>query len=347
MKIEHARLTAWLKKLVFIGILPFLLFLIYQTATNGSLILGQRVPSARTLPFYDRLLAVAFSPDGKQVVGGGEQGTVGTWDIVSGQLLRRQTLGDDLNSLAFSPDGKNLLSGGELGVRLYDGRTGQLTRKLPGAYFYSGAFSPDGKLLAAGTKLHVWQAKPLKDTAPAGATQDIQPLWTDDKYTTLSVVFSPDSKLLLAGVVGGLIMRDAQSGQVLWSTAPPSPAKVSAVYPHPSGFEFQLFPLAFSPDNKTIVSPEDGIVERDKRSGAITRVFTRENEGIWSLAFSHDGSKLATTFKHRWIRVWDTRTGSIIMTFGGNDVILSLAFSPDDKLLASGGMDMAVNLWNM
>ena len=53
--------------------------------------------------------SVAFSPDGKQVVSGLNEGTVQLWDAVTGaplQTLRGHT--DRVNSVAFSLDGRQV-----------------------------------------------------------------------------------------------------------------------------------------------------------------------------------------------------------------------------------------------
>jgi WD40 repeat protein len=66
------------------------------------------------------------------------------------------------------------------------------------------------------------------------------------------------------------------------------------------------------------------------------------------LAFSADGSKLASGSRDGKVKVWDVATRRDIRTFTGHkDRVLSVAFSPDGRTLASGSLDETVRLWDV
>ncbi len=111
------------------------------------------------------------------IASGGQDKTVGLWDIATGQL--KATLAGhsyDIYTVAFSPDGTTIASGGrDKMVRLWDVTTQQLQATLIGhtGSIGSVAFSPDGTMLASGSydgTVLLWEFTPR--TKPGDVNRD-------------------------------------------------------------------------------------------------------------------------------------------------------------------------------
>jgi WD40 repeat protein/serine/threonine protein kinase len=133
---------------------------------DGTLVAGEEFTSARVWSVQDgRILAelpqplvnaLAFSPDGKRLLTGADDGTIRVWDPRTGRQLDVVTrnLGE-VTDLVFSPDGTTIATSSTDGtVRLWDARTLEpimtLATNAGGLRRDDGkiAFSPDGTRLA-------------------------------------------------------------------------------------------------------------------------------------------------------------------------------------------------------
>jgi WD40 repeat protein len=72
-------------------------------------------------------------------------------------------------------------------------------------------------------------------------------------------------------------------------------------------------------------------------------------QGALDVAYSPDGSRLATAGADGLAKVWDAATGRLLLTFAGHtDSLHSLAYSPDGRLIAttSDDDDTTVKVWD-
>jgi WD40 repeat protein len=65
-----------------------------------------------------------------------------------------------------------------------------------------------------------------------------------------------------------------------------------------------------------------------------------------TLASGEAGQLLKSADEKKTVKLWDAQTRQALATLRGHDGhVSSVAFSPDDKTLASGSYDMTVKLW--
>jgi predicted nucleotide-binding protein len=79
----------------------------------------------------------------------------------------------------------------------------------------------------------------------------------------------------------------------------------------------------------------------------LTRTLTAHTEAVNGVAFSPDGTLLATTSGDRTARLWDLATGQPTVTLTGHThAVFGVAFSPDGTLLATASADKTARLWS-
>jgi len=156
-----------------------------------------------SIPPFDGVIQVGFSPDGKRLATAGGDGTVKVWDTSDGRELFTLEAHPDsvVIDVTFSPDGTKLLTGSWDGTaKLWDAATGQALLTISGhtSGVYGVAFTPDGTRLVTGSEdgmAKVWDAK----TGQALLTL------TGHKLGILDVAISPDGSYLATASQDGSI----------------------------------------------------------------------------------------------------------------------------------------------
>ncbi len=145
--------------------------------------------------------SVAFSTDGKKVVGGNTQGAL-MWESETGTWLNLSGGQDYLmKSLAFSRNGKYLAGGSKDTIFIWDAETGDLLNTLLGKFgnVNSLDFSKDSQLLVAGNEdstVMIWN---VSDGSLVNTLhKHVSPIY--------SVKFSPNGEKLVTGANEGVII---------------------------------------------------------------------------------------------------------------------------------------------
>ena len=84
----------------------------------------------------------------------------------------------------------------------------------------------------------------------------------------------------------------------------------------------------------------------DGPPGGMSRPSTGNIGGVLALAFSADGSRLATGSQDGTVRIWDPSSGEQLLVLRGHyAAVSSVEFSPDGSRLASVGAEGVVRVW--
>lgn len=207
------------------------------------------------------------------------------------------------------------------------------------SFVYAVAFSPDGKLLASGScvssgppercesgEIRLWQVS----TGQAVGVLRGHRAWI------LGLAFHPQEQLLASSSEEVLlwdlrtrsIVRTLSSGQ---------------------GLE-EVQAIAFSPDGKLLASADlRGVRLWEVATGAPVRIFGVPT-WVYDVAFSPDGKLLAAASGQpdNAIRIWEVDSGQLVRVLQDHrDEVLSVAFHPEGRLLASSSSDTSVQLWDL
>ncbi|MEP0777011.1 hypothetical protein NDI39_05205 [Microcoleus sp. ZQ-A2] len=82
--------------------------------------------------------------------------------------------------------------------------------------------------------------------------------------------------------------------------------------------------------------------------GECLNILQGHTNGVWSVAFSRDGQRLASGSDDHTLRLWDVHEGRCLKTLQGHSHgVWSVTFSPEGESVASGSQDETIKLWDV
>jgi len=259
-----------------------------------------------------RISGLACSPDGTMIASSSEDGTVKLWST-NGTLLRTLTAQPcPLTALAWSPDGTKIAAG-----TYYGG-------------YYNG--TPGMGLT------YLWQ----ETSGWTAANVSLMRISTNLYGKVTALAFQADSLRLASGCeTGSNFVTSVPNGSFVATR----PAYNTSVEPA------AVTSVAFSTKGMMASGCEDStICVYDASWKPLWTSTTNSNAhttNVTAVAFSPDGSLLASASLDQTMKIWSTTNWACLQTLAGHtNGVSSVAFSPNGQKIVSGSVDGTVKIWN-
>ena len=281
---------------------------------------------ARTLTGHtNNVLSVAFAPNSATLATGSWDQTVRLWRVTDGSLALSLAHGSGVHTVAFAPDGNTLASAGwDHSIKLWNPKRGFLLDTLLGhtAPVLSLAFTPDSQTLASGS----WYPEfAIRLWGPSRGAK--LPRVTNHSSDIRELIFTPDFQLISGGDTTARFWEESHGG---FLGAINSASSVTTMARSPDG---QL--IALPGDNHTVK-----IYQTSDRT--LVRTLIGHTDDITGLAFSHDGTLLASgaffNGSNDRIKLWSVSNWTVVRELSGPSLFGpfdAINFSANDSLLSA------------
>ncbi len=278
------------------------------------------------------VIALAFSENGRTLVGVDYEGLFTYWDINSQQIEseQRQYTILDIYASTLSQDGRTFITGRENGeISIWNTQTGSRDAILKGhkPFFKWSkrnpriralAFSPDRTTFASGSKdktVRLWDTERRKRKATLKG----------HKAWVTAIAFSHNGDTVASGDSNGHIR--------IWDT------RRKRLKTKLDSHTNSIISLAFSPDGRIFASGSaDGTIQLwDSNSWKEpVTLDTDYTELVRAIAFSPDNTTVSTAMYNNTVQKYDAQTGDLLSNFNkaNQQTTYSVAISPDASLLA-------------
>ncbi|MCB2155699.1 protein kinase [bacterium] len=294
-----------------------------------------------TVPERSALMQLAsFSPDGRYIVTTYQDNSAAIWKTTTGQPVSRLVGHSDwITGVSFSPDCTQIVTASrDRTARVWDVISGQLQQTLIG---HSDALR-DVCFNNAGDRIL---------TASADRTAR---MWDAENGSEIAVMRGHLGPLVTVSVSADdeRILTSSEDGSArVWNVSAirgrqvveRSARMVEKAVTSPDG----KFMVKFSPHYRPEGAEEPAIVMDLDKGIEIARL-EGHLHGILSAAFSPDSRRIVTGSWDSTAKIWDTKTGNVIVTLAGHssEGVRSARFSNDGTRVVTASNDRTAKIWD-
>jgi WD40 repeat protein len=316
--------------------------------------------------------AVVVSADGQWIATTGSDKTVRVWNASTGAEMYQIPIKSAGTELAFSPDGKYLITGdANGGMGIWDLSTTPIPEK---SYLFNGLvgdiqFDTTGDVLAASDENRIWRLNPNDTASPTTTLQDDP--YLEQRSIVKELEFGADPKFLAVSTTADQIFIDVFGAQ-LTSRALTTTGVIEAIAFSSGQEQFitassnglvQAWNYTGGKSSDPIILFEDASVKSLAASGSLLAIGAAEkvmlidlsgrsaNQELASpgdnflLAFSADGSKLASASSSGEIHIWRVVDGQYVLSHTLQKAgTISLAINAGGSTIAVGTTNSALLL---
>jgi RNA polymerase sigma factor (sigma-70 family) len=301
------------------------------------------------------LYGLSFSPDGKRIAWGGNQGVavLGVSEVATGKPLWKI---QGSNYVTFAPDGRYVIGSVYTGDPLVvEAATGKVVYRLaePGWVAVRSAVSRDGLTVATAaqrrrdprggggsspSRIEIW------DVATGRLRKHFPP--TDTLYPNIqSVVLSPDGKTVGYGKQSRFALVEAATGKERLGFDLGAHSYWNFAHFTPDGKGLLVFSSRYTPDSGGHTTTIELL---DAATGAARRRFDGTSYQFGQGVFSPDGRRLVSFGESVALQVWDVASGRVLPAYDGHRVgPRQLALDAAGKTLASADHLHCVCVWDV